>query len=472
MTPVNVPIEVQPPPTDWDLEIPLAIVGGGATGLTAATAAGMCGVECVVFERDSTPTGSTAMSYGSICAAGTKLQARSGLEDTTDALAEDIIAAVKGQTDPVHAHLLAQQSAITLDWFTEDLGLDFSIEVNWKGFGHRIPRLHGTPNRKGDELVAMLLNMSSDAGATLVGDAHVTTLYRAENGLIEGMSYTSPEGTVTVGCKALILASSGFAGNPDLIAEHIPKLSSATYYGAEWHKGEAVRWGKSLGAAMADMSSSQTLGNLAVPHNIVIPHTLVIDGGFTVNRDGKRFHNELVNISGQAQNVIEQPGHIGWIIYDQAGHDKASSLFAEYRSGLEVNAYRSAPDIPGLAAEIGVPSDALAETFGLVAKSAASGSAAAFGRSFDAGQELRAPYYAVKVTGALFHTQGGLEIDEAARVRLAGGGVIPNLFAGGGCARSVSGPSDWGYLPGIGLSTAVSFGRLAGESAAALVKQN
>jgi len=33
----------------------------------------------------------------------------------------------------------------------------------------------------------------------------------------------------------------------------------------------------------------------------------------------------------------------------------------------------------------------------------------------------------------------------------------------------VSGPSSWGYLPAMGLTTAVVFGRLAGEAAAATI---
>jgi len=76
----------------------------------------------------------------------------------------------------------------------------------------------------------------------------------------------------------------------------------------------------------------------------------------------------------------------------------------------------------------------------------------------------------VKVTGALFHTQGGLCIDAAARVRKTDGSIIPNLFAGGGAIRSVSGPAEWGYLPGIGLSTAIGFGWRAGMEAAAVAK--
>jgi fumarate reductase flavoprotein subunit len=75
----------------------------------------------------------------------------------------------------------------------------------------------------------------------------------------------------------------------------------------------------------------------------------------------------------------------------------------------------------------------------------------------------------VKVMGALFHTQGGLEVSKEMRVLRKDGTPFPNLFAGGGAARGLSGPSDWGYLSGSGLMTATNMGRLAGEAAAALV---
>ena len=41
-----------------------------------------------------------------------------------------------------------------------------------------------------------------------------------------------------------------------------------------------------------------------------------------------------------------------------------------------------------------------------------------------------------------------------------------NLFASGGAARGVSGPSYWGYLPAMGLCAAVTLGRAAGQAAA------
>jgi fumarate reductase flavoprotein subunit len=89
-----------------------------------------------------------------------------------------------------------------------------------------------------------------------------------------------------------------------------------------------------------------------------------------------------------------------------------------------------------------------------------------FGRVFTGKPPLTAPFRAAKVTGALFHTQGGLAVDADARVLRETGAPLPNLFAGGGAARGVSGPGAAGYIAGNGLLTATTLGRLAGEAAA------
>ena len=67
------------------------------------------------------------------------------------------------------------------------------------------------------------------------------------------------------------------------------------------------------------------------------------------------------------------------------------------------------------------------------------------------------------MTGALFHTQGGLEVDPTGRVVHKSGKLFANLFAGGGAACGVSGDSDSGYLSGNGLLSAVVLGFNAGS---------
>ena len=88
-----------------------------------------------------------------------------------------------------------------------------------------------------------------------------------------------------------------------------------------------------------------------------------------------------------------------------------------------------------------------------------------------AAQGVPAAGLVAKIAGALTHTQGGLEVNTEMRVLRKDGKPLPNLFAGGGAARGLSGPSDWGYLSGSGLMTATNMGRLAGIAAAKLVKK-
>lgn len=118
-----------------------------------------------------------------------------------------------------------------------------------------------------------------------------------------------------------------------------------------------------------------------------------------------------------------------------------------------------------------VPARALAETFARVEACTRGQLQDAFGRDFRGKPPLAPPYRAAKVTGALFHTQGGLVVDADARVMRAGGGRLPNLFAGGGAARGVSGPGAAGYLAGNGLLTATTLGKLAGRAAARLTQE-
>ena len=77
---------------------------------------------------------------------------------------------------------------------------------------------------------------------------------------------------------------------------------------------------------------------------------------------------------------------------------------------------------------------------------------------------------AARVTGALFHTQGGLDIDTRARLLRESGTPLPNLLAAGGAARGVSGESVSGYLSGNGLLSAVAGGFIAARTAVAQLR--
>jgi fumarate reductase flavoprotein subunit len=115
-----------------------------------------------------------------------------------------------------------------------------------------------------------------------------------------------------------------------------------------------------------------------------------------------------------------------------------------------------------------VPPDALGETLRSSAAFAAGTDRDPFGRALWP-HTLVPPFAAVKVTGALFHTQGGLRVDGNAAV-LAGGSPIPGLYAAGGAAAGISGHGAEGYMSGNGLLSALGLGYLAGRAIAASVE--
>lgn len=452
----------------FDWSVPVAVVGAGGCGLCAGLAARQAGAEVLILERDPAPIGTTGMSTGLIPGAGTRMQREKGIVDSPELFAEDVLAKAKRQTDADAVLALARESARTVEWLADECGVALSLVDSFLYSGHSAKRMHGSPNRTGAELMGSLLDACTGAGADLLTEARVSHLFADKDGRIAGLRCVRPDGsTEDLGCEALILACCGFAGNREMVAEYIPELRHAEFFGHPGNQGEAIRWGRELGAAIADIRSYQGHGGLAKGYGVPILWPVILEGGIQVNLQGRRFSDESLGYSEQAMEVLAQPEHVAVTVYDQRLHELMHE-FNDYREAIIAGAVRKA-STPGELAELfGLPAQALEETLAETAALTRGDATDPFGRDFTGRPELAAPWYGVRVTGALFHTQGGLRVDARARVLRESGGAFPNLFAGGGAARGVSGPSRWGYIAGNGLLTATTYGRLAGETAATL----
>jgi fumarate reductase flavoprotein subunit len=425
--------------------VPVAIVGAGACGLVTALSLRNAGVDCVVLERDAQPSGSTALSSGLIPACGTHMQRALGISDSVALFSQDITSKSHGTAAP---HLVqAYTSAVgpAIDMLADRHGLNFHVQEGFLFPSHSVLRMHSVAEKTGAALVGYLERAAQAAGADIVTEATVRTLWVDDTTQrVAGVSFERPDGALEhLRCDALVLACNGFGGNTAMVCELLPAMRDAPFAGHTGNDGSAIAWGRALGARLADLGGYQGHGSWATPHGALVTWAVMMEGAIQLNARGERFHDETGGYSEAAVKVLAQPGAVAWDILDDTLLALART-FPDFCDAEAAGAVKTCADVAGVAALIGADPATVATSCATAPK-----------------RPLVAPFHVVKVTGALFHTQGGLDIDAHCRVLHDDGTPFPNLLAAGGAARGVSGNEVWGYMSGNGLLSAVGGGAIA-----------
>lgn len=442
---------------------PLIVVGAGGCGMVAALAASRSGGRVLVLEKGDEPGGNTALSTGLIPAAGTRFQREAGiLDDTPELMAEDIFEKNKHQSDPALTRRLCETSAELAEWLVDEAGCELVCYTDFFYPGQTRFRMHGPPQGYGAELVRQLTDAIRRDSST---ELHLNTPVRGlvfDGDRVVGVRTDGGE----IAAEAVVLALDGFGGDPEMVRKRIgPEVAEAPYFGSPNNVGDGVRWGVAAGAATEHLDAYQGHGSVAVPDGPLVTWGLVTNGAILVNRDGRRFGDESRGYSEFAREVLDQPGGEAWEIFDKRVHD--ASRGTRFEEVISANKVVERETVEDLAATLGLPVEALAETVAAANRVACGGESDPFGRDSFAGGLSEPPFYGIHVRGALFHTQGGLKVDTSARVLRPDFSPIPGLYAGGGTAVGISGRGAEGYLAGNGLLAALGLGKIAGEAALA-----
>ena len=443
----------------------VAIVGGGACGLTAALTLHQLGIDCVVLERDASPTGSTALSSGFVPAAATQAQQAQGITDSPAQFAQDIQAKAHGRASPVLVEAYSHAIGPALDALAKHHGIPWQVLDTFLYPGHSTHRMHAVPEKTGAALMTRLHSAADAAGIVLLTEAQVVTLYVNNNLDILGVGFLRPDGQLEqLSCDSVLLACNGFGGNANLVKTLLPEMGDALYAGHMGNDGSAIQWGQQMGAQLADLGGYQGHGSWAIPQGALISWALMMEGAVQINAHGQRFHDETQGYSEAAVHVLAQPGGTAWNVFDDQLLAFAQD-FPDFCEAQAAGAVHHFSDVAALARHLHCDVAVLQETLGSIRE----GTDPLTGRHFK--RALVAPFHAVRVTGALFHTQGGLDINADCQVLGHDGHPLPNLLAAGGAARGVSGDQVWGYLSGNGLLSAIAGGYIAAHTAARHVHQ-
>ena len=143
----------------------------------------------------------------------------------------------------------------------------------------------------------------------------------------------------------------------------------------------------------------------------------------------------LAKLNAAIVKVLAQPGGVAWYVMDDPLLALARS-FPDFVAAEAAGALKTCADAQSLAALIGCATEKIIamndpSTLGNDQKDSINGVNAP---RAGVRRPLLPPYYAIKVTGALFHTQGGLDIDARCRALRTDGTPFANLLAAGGAA--------------------------------------
>jgi fumarate reductase flavoprotein subunit len=446
------------------------VIGAGACGLATAIAAHDSGVSVAIIEKLDRPGGNSSLSTGSVPAAGSRFQREADIADSPERFVADLMR-IGGATDcPDLVRRVVHTSAATVEWLADSVGARIALVTAYKHIGHSVPRLHAPASRRGQDLVDDLLRAVETRGIPLaVGNGASALLPDGRGGVIGADVETINGERQRIIARKVMLAVNGFAGNRDLVARFCPEISGAQYFGARGSTGEAVLWGEQLGAGFGNMGAYQGYAAVSDPHGSILSWTTIEKGGIIVNGAGQRFGDESAGYSGYTPNVMAQ-GVPCFAIFDQQIFDVAAAEeeFVELASYGGVKKGATPADLANLH---GLHADAVTASVESYNKAARGEQLDAFGRRDFALAPLSGAVYICRVVPGLFHTQGGLMVDNDGRVLRSNGQPIANLFAGGGAAAGLSGRTGAsGYASGNGLLGAIGLGRLAGLAAADEVK--
>jgi fumarate reductase flavoprotein subunit len=450
----------------FSIETDLVVVGAGACGLMAAFAAARRGVEVLLLEKNTKIGCNTELASGSIPAAGTRFQKAAGVEGTAEQMAEDILRQNKGQADPEIVRTLCSRSGELIDLLADEVGLPLTLNTDAGRSGFSFLRLHNPPGRTGGPLIRALHNaLGQFSNATFADETPGAGLLADARGAVEGV-LAGPGGAERIGAKKVILGCDGFGANREMLQRYIPEMAGVEYIGTQNNTGEGIRWGMALGAATAHMTGYQGHGYVCAGYGTRLSPEIPQLGGIFVNTAAERFTRDDQGYSEFAREALAQPGGVAFGIFDQRIYDVVAHT-DHFKDTIASGALRKAATVEELAAAFRLDHAKLRATLEEYNAGVTAGKDR-FGRKA-LPAPLRPPYWGAKVTGALAHTQGGLKVDVHARVLRPDGAPIPNLYAGGGTAAGISGDGPNGYLSGNGLLSALGFGLIAGEHAAAAI---
>ena len=446
-----------------DEKADIVVIGSGIAGLTAAIAAQEKGSNVLVIEKQGMLGAGDSMNISTgITAGGSKFIQEHGIKGkSTQDYVDHLMKQAKDKGIPINkanVETYARRGGEIIDWL-EQLGVPFGRFQEDKYF--HITKDGSAP---GPHIMKALKAEVEKQGIPYRLNSKVTEIL-SDHGKAIGVEVSTPEGKYKVLSKAVIVATGGFSASPELLKRYAPDWIGRPTTGASSLTGDGIRMAQAIGADTASMEQIKVnylchplTKKDGVSLTAITPYTVLI------NHDGKRFVDENhPSINCKSKAMMKQPKHEAYAVVDQKAMDNLKLM----RNYAEAGYFVKADTIPELAKKLDVNQKAFIETMDAYIKDCKEGlkNDKAFGRKIQYPM-LNPPYYAALVTPSMQSTYGGIKTNTKAEALDTKGHVIPGLYAAGAASGHEAYANEVGFAAIIGLT----YGRIAGENAAAYAK--
>lgn len=441
------------------------IVAGAGGGLIGAIKAAQLGFKVMLIDAspDFVNTCNTSMTSGMFPASGTRWQNELGIEDSPEKFQTDVMVKTNSTADVTVTKALTEISVELVEWMSDSLGVPWELVTDFHYPGHSVDRCLSVPGRMGILVLEPIWNEAKKQNLfDFMPSTRLQDIVMEDNRVVSAIVELADGKLQEISAKNVLIATNGYGANQKLLYEHNTEICYVHFQGSKYSRGDALAIGTKHELATGFLDAYQGHAAVAAHSKTLVGWTTIMQGGFILNLEGLRFGDESAGYSEYAAILNEQKSNSGWLIIDKGINDQ-SMLFKEYEITAASGAIVWAESLEELADKISIPFENLTAEVQSAASVNRGLEKDRFGRT-DFARPLVAPFGAIKVRPALFHTQGGLMINEKAQSIKEDGTIVENLFVAGGAAIGISGHGSDGYLAGNGLLSAFGLAYIAAKS--------
>ncbi|BDM76245.1 MULTISPECIES: flavocytochrome c [Lactococcus] len=437
------------------------IVGSGGAGMTAAIEAKDAGMNPVILEKMPMAGGNTSKASAGLNASETSVEKAQGITDSNDKFYEETLKGGGGTNDKELLRYFVDHSAAAVDWLAQnDIVLDNLTTTG----GMSVSRTHRPHDGSavGAYLVKGLEENISKRDIPVFVNSDVTKI-NEKDGKVSGVEVKIEGETKQVDSKAVVVTTGGFGANQKMIAKYRPDLKDYVTTNAAGSTGDGIEMISALGGALVDMDKIQIHPTVFQKTGYLVSESIRGEGAILVNKEGKRFFNEMDTRDKVSAAELKQDGKYAYAIFGEGTKDKVKAVDQYISKDMVVEA----DNVEELAKKLDIKPEELNATVTKWNKAVADKKDSEFGRTTGMTNDISGKVYAIKVAPGIHHTMAGVKINTQTQVLKEDGQPIKGLYAAGEVTGGLHGGNRIG---GNAVADIIIFGRQAGQESAKYAK--